>query len=69
MDIVRRVEKLFKSNITIIMSKLRVKPCQNIQAKNYNLCKSSYTIQNSKTADHNHFSGKFRKTIYPMHVI
>jgi hypothetical protein len=60
-DIARRVEKLFKTNIPIIMSDEEQR--QHIRATNCNLCKLSFTILNKKVADHNHLSGKFRQTI------
>jgi len=60
-EISRKVEQLLKTNVLINMSdgERRIYnsslPC--------NLCKVEFSVQNTKVADHNHLSDRFKQTL------
>ncbi|VVC42472.1 Ribonuclease H-like domain [Cinara cedri] len=61
-EISQQVEKLLKTNITII--KTDEERENHFTCEKFNLCKNKFSFTNYKVADHNHLSGKFRQTLY-----
>jgi hypothetical protein len=59
-EVGRKVEKLLKTNKTIIMSETEEKLFK--KCKKCNLCKC-YLAEHDKVRDHCHLSGKFRQTL------
>ncbi|CAI6374590.1 unnamed protein product [Macrosiphum euphorbiae] len=59
-DVGRRIEKLLKTNITLIMSDEEEKTHQ--ECKICNLCKRT-VFRGEKVRDHDHLTGKFRQTL------
>jgi hypothetical protein len=59
-EVGRKVEKLLKTNKTIIMSEAEEKLFK--KRKKCNLCKC-YLAKHDKVKDHCHLSGKFRQTL------
>lgn len=60
-DIANRIYNLLKTNVTIIMSEEQ--RTIHEEKTECDLCKSGFTNENKKVADHNHLSGKFRFTL------
>ena len=60
-EISRNVEKLFKTNNRIIISK--EEEDEHVACTRCNLCKKIFTSAQDKVQDHCHLSGKFRQTL------
>lgn len=60
-EIAKKVDKLFKTNTTIIMTDEERE--SHKEKTRCNLCKTQFSIKNYKVADHHHLSGKFRQTL------
>jgi hypothetical protein len=60
-DLSRKIDKLLKTNIPIIMTDDDRK--SHVTSTNCNLCKTFFSVNNVKVADHNHLSGRFRQTL------
>jgi len=60
-EVASKINKLFKTNIHITMSK-EEKQLHTVST-HCNLCKTEFTSRNIKVADHHHLSGRFRQSI------
>ncbi|XP_060868899.1 uncharacterized protein LOC132943807 isoform X2 [Metopolophium dirhodum] len=60
-DIAKKIEELLKTNIPIIFTGEQRKTHE--LCNNCNLCKTKFSRENHKVADHCHLSGKFRQSL------
>ncbi|XP_060855073.1 uncharacterized protein LOC132932727 [Metopolophium dirhodum] len=61
LDIAKKIEELLKTNIPIIFTGEQRKTHE--LCNNCNLCKTKFSRENHKVADHCHLSGKFRQSL------
>jgi hypothetical protein len=61
LDIADKIRQLLQTNIPIIMTEEQEKTHR--EKNNCDLCKTLFTVNNGKVADHNHLTGLFRHTL------